>query len=163
MNKKGGTLLNQRFRIYPAIVISAWMLLSNGALVGQDVSSQQIIIEAIEKVRTGGTATIRSDAAERLAVLTHDIGPKDINDRTIADIISLLDLPEARFWVAICLGNLKSRAKIAAPRLIKLLAEEDCKYEAVSTADGIRIALTRIGVKPPPPNCENKKPKWNLE
>jgi hypothetical protein len=163
MNKKRGTCMNQSSRIYAVIIISAWMLLSKGALLGQDMSKQQIIIDAIEKVRNGQTSNIRCDAAEHLAVLTHDISPKEINNRTIAEIISLLDLPDARFWVAISLGNLKSRAKIATPRLMQLLVEEDCKYEAVSTADGIRIALTRIGVKPPPPNCENKKPKWNLE
>lgn len=69
-------------------------------------------------------------------------------------MVSLLDLPEARYWVAVSLGNVGPRARMAIPELKEILAEEDCLKESKSAAGGIRYALTKMGVKPPPAKCE---------
>jgi len=78
--------------------------------------------------------------------------------KTVADLVSLLDLPVGRYWVAVSLGNLGTRAKTAIPKLQQILAEEDCLQVSKSAAECIRFALTQMGVTPPPPpNCETKK------
>jgi beta-phosphoglucomutase-like phosphatase (HAD superfamily) len=106
----------------------------------------------IEMVRTAATSNSRDDAAQKLAKLTRKIDPKTVDDKTIASMIDLLDMPDARYWVAVSLGNLGSRAKVAIPKLQTLLAEEDGRHVSKSAADGIRFALSRMGVTPPPPN-----------
>ena len=75
----------------------------------------------------------------------------------MADITSLLDSPDdsVRFWVAAALGNLGPAAKAAAPKLLAMLPKADCINGAITSASGIRYALTKMGIKPPPPpKCE---------
>jgi beta-phosphoglucomutase-like phosphatase (HAD superfamily) len=113
------------------------------------------LADNIEMVRTAATSNSRDDAAQKLAKLTRKIDPKKVDDKTLASIIDLLDLPDARYWVAVSLGNLGRRAKVAIPKLQALLAEEDRRKVEKSAADGIRFALSRMGVTPPPPNYDN--------
>jgi hypothetical protein len=116
--------------------------------------------KTLEKVRAGKSVTIRTNAAERLSNIAHDVDPKLVDDKTLLDIVSLLDTHEdsVRFWVAGALGNLGPRAKAAVPKLLELLPEVDCIRGSLTSAASIRVALTRIGVTPPPePDCGNKK------
>jgi len=114
--------------------------------------------KTMAKVRTGSTSAIRDEAAEHLAGLTGGIDPNQVDDKTVADLVSLLDQPVGRYWVARCLGNLGTRAEIAIPKLQRLLPKEDCLRVGKSAAGGIRLALTQMRVTPPPPpNCEAKK------
>ena len=112
--------------------------------------------KTMAKVRNGGTVTSRTNAAERLAMLTRGIDPQKVDDRTLAEMVSLLDTKEdsVRAWVAAALGNLGRRAKVAVPRLLKLLPEVDCLRGELTSAPFIRVALKRIGETPPPrPTC----------
>src|SRR5207237_3820411 len=79
--------------------------------------------ETMAKVRNGKTSNSRTDAAEHLQTLTRRINPHKVDETTLTEIISLLDTQEdsVRAWVAASLGNLGPRAKVAAPRLLKLL------------------------------------------
>jgi len=142
------------FRLWFAVVASACLFLLSGTAQTGEPMSKKELTETIEKVRTGATSTIRDEAAQHLAELTRGINPKDIDDKTITDLVSLLDLREARYWVAVSLGNLGSRAKTAIPKLQQVLAEEDCLRVSKSAAGAIRHALAQMGVKPPPPKCE---------
>jgi hypothetical protein len=121
------------------------------------VSKQQLaedLAKTIAEVRTAATPTICSEAAEHLAQLTRKIDPKKVDDKAIADMVSLLDLPVGRYWVAVSLGNLGRRAKVAVPKLLELLPEEDCAHVDRSASGGIRWALKKMGIKPPPfPTC----------
>jgi hypothetical protein len=136
-----------------AIIASAVILvLPSTAFAGKTMSKKRFT-ETMVKVRTGANSTVRNEAAQHLAELTRGIDPNEIDDRTISDLVSLLDVPEARYWVAVCLGNLGPRAKIAVPRLQELLAEEDCLQVSKSAAGGIRFALARMGVKTSTPKC----------
>ena len=71
------------------------------------------IKETILTIRTGDTVTARTDAAERLALLTREVDSKNIDDGTLADIVSLLDGPDESAYgrVAAALGFLGPRAK----------------------------------------------------
>ncbi len=113
------------------------------------------LADNIEMIRTAATSNSRDDAAQKLAKVTRKIDPKKVDDKTLASIIDLLDMPDARYWVAVSLGNLGSRAKVAIPKLQALLAEEDRRKVEKSDADAIRFALARMGVTPPPPSYDD--------
>lgn len=144
-----------------AVIASAWIVLLSGAAHAKSdpMSKRQLteqLTETIAKVRTGGPPSMdRTNAAERLADLTRKIDPKKVDDRTLADLVSLLDISDdsVRYWVARCLGNLGPRAKIAIPKLQELLAEVDCLQGSKTSASGIRFALSRMGITPPSPTC----------
>jgi HEAT repeat protein len=111
------------------------------------------IEETMAKVSSDKTVDARTGAAEHLANLTQRINRKDITAALVTDIASLLDSPDdsVRYWVAIALGNLGPAAKAAAPKLEKMLPEADCINGAITSASGIRYALIKMGIKPPPP------------
>lgn len=144
-----------------AVIASVWMilLLSSTALTkaGRPTGKQltEELKETVAKVRTGATSAARTEAAERLAELTRGISPNQIDDGTLSELVSLLEVPEnsVRYWVARCLGNLGPRARIAVPKLQNILTEVDCLKGSKTSASGIRFALGRMGVKPPPPTC----------
>lgn len=110
----------------------------------------------ITKVRTGRTPNIRNLALEQIVPLVRSIKPKNIDDKILNDFIELLDIPDARFWVAQIIGLFGSRAKSTIPKLRQLLIIEECSYvdsllyPKFSAADGIRVALTQLGIDPPP-------------
>src|SRR5258706_9922519 len=114
-----------------AVIASVWMiLLLSGTAhtkAGQPTEKQltEQLTETVAKVRTGATSAARTEAAEHLAELTRGIDPNQIDDGTISELVSLLDVPEdsVRYWVARCLGNLGPRARIAVPKLQKILTE----------------------------------------
>jgi hypothetical protein len=139
-----------------AILLGRMLFLVVVAQAGEPTSKQQLA-EATEKVRTAATSLIRDEAARHLAELTRTIDPKQIDDKTITDLVSLLDSAPGRYWVAMSLGNVGPRAKIAIPKLKQLLAEEECRRVSKSAADGFRYALRRMGVVPPLPICETDK------
>jgi hypothetical protein len=113
--------------------------------------------ETMAKVRNGKTLNSRTDAAEHLATLTRGINPHRVDETTLTEMISLLDTQEdsVRAWVAASLGHLSPRAKVAVPRLLKLLPEVDCLPGSLTSAPFIRLALERLGeIPPPPPKCD---------
>jgi HEAT repeat protein len=115
------------------------------------------IKESIAKVSSGKTVDARTEAAERLASLTQKIGGKEVTEALVTDITSLLDSPDdsVRYWVATALGNLGPAAKAAVPKLQEMLPKADCINGAITSASGIRYALIKMGIKPPPPpKCE---------
>jgi HEAT repeat protein len=118
--------------------------------------------EMIAKVRTmSGPSMARTNAAEALSQLTKNIDPKKVDDKTLRDLVSLLDTPDGsvRLRVAAALGNLGPRAKMAVPALLRVIRETDCppKIETgVTLSATALVALKRIGVEPPPPDCKEK-------
>jgi len=127
-------------------------------MVKQEINRQ--ILKTIRKIRNEKTVTSRTDAAENLATLTRGINPHRVDDGTLAEMLSVLETKEdsVRAWVAVSLGNLGPRAKVAVPRLLKLLPEVDCLRGSLTSAPAIRLALKRMGeTPPPPPNCDAKE------
>jgi hypothetical protein len=113
------------------------------------------ITQTIAKVGTGESSTARTEAAEHLADLTRQVHAKSVDDKTIADLTSLLNTSDdsVRYWVARCLGNLGLRARAAIPELQKLLTEVDCLQGSKTSASGIRFALSQMDITPPPLRC----------
>jgi hypothetical protein len=141
-----------------AVIASACIFLLSGTVPAKgNFMAKRRVAEQIKKtiadVRTGATSAIREEAAQHLAQLTRGIDPSEVDDKTVDDLVSLLDLPEGRYWVAVCLGNLGPRARTAIPKLQAMLAQEDCLQVSKSAAGGIRSALAKMGVNPPPPKC----------
>jgi hypothetical protein len=115
----------------------------------------------IAKVRTMSVpSTARTDAAQAISQLTKQIDPKKVDDKTLKDLVSLLDTPDysVLLWVSAALGHLGPRAEMAVPALLRVIHETDCPVIAtgVLPSDAARVALTRIGVLPPPRNCKQK-------
>ncbi len=142
--------------------ICAALAITQVATANKEVDRARMndLIETIAKVRTGESATVRTKAAEHLSRLTSKISPNDVDDKTLNDLVSLLDTHEdsVRAWVAASLGNLGPRATVAAPKLLKILSEVDCLQVSLSSAPFIRVALKRMGVKvPPAPDCQESK------
>jgi len=105
------------------------------------------------KVQSDKTVDARTEAAQHLASLTQKISSKEVTEALVADLTSLLDSPDdsVRYWVAMALGNLGPAAKAAVPKLEELLPKADCINGTITSASGIRYALIKMGVKPPPP------------
>lgn len=145
----------------PSVAVCAALIaiLAGAAHARDNGKHMKQLTETIAQVRMAKTIDARTDAAEHLANLTKKIDPKEVDDKTLADLVSLLDTSDdsVRFWVAASLGNLGPRARAAVPKLLKILREVDCLNVELSSAPAIRVALKRIGVTPPPPpKCGDK-------
>jgi len=142
-----------RFGVLAAMLVCA--LCSTAQSRGAAVSKGQLE-ETIVSIQTGGTLTIRTNAAKRLSDLTRGIDPEEVDDASLKELVSLLSTNEdsVRAWVAVSLGHLGPRAKVAVPVLLKLLPEVDCLDGDLTSAPAIRLALKRMGETPPPrPEC----------
>ena len=132
------------------------------AKAGDPVLNKKIE-QAIARVRAEKSLNARYHAAEDLSTLLNGINPMLVDDKTVADMVRLLDDPEDAVlgWVAGSLGVFGPRAKAAVPKLLALLPAADCEraraFSGVTAADAIRPALERMGVKPPPYNPQNCK------
>jgi hypothetical protein len=76
--------------------------------------------ETISEVRKmNGPSKPGANAAEHLSQLTEKIDPKKVDDKTLDGMVSLRDTSNdfVRAWVAVALGNLGPRAKVAVPPL----------------------------------------------
>ena len=135
------------------------LLLLFSAVVGAakmkpDLNKQ--LADAIAKVRKAKTPAARYKAAQRLGAITYERDCRDVTDQNVALLISLLDIEDdgVRMWVASDLGDIGSRAKAAAPKLLSILAVSECMAWDRSSAATIPIALKKMGVDPPPRNCQ---------
>ncbi|MFI5125467.1 MAG: hypothetical protein ACHQJX_01430 [Candidatus Acidiferrales bacterium] len=139
-----------------ATLCAAFALLWPGmarAKAKRDINRQLQL--AIAKVRKAKTSDAEYDTAERLVALTYERDCSDVTDETIRSMVSLLNMQDdvVRMWVAAALGDIGPRAKIAAPKLLSILAEVECKDLDFSSEATIPIALKKMGVTPPPRNC----------
>ncbi len=137
----------------PPLAFSVALPVAGITQVREGVSLEEQLNNTMAAVKSGKTVNARTDAAENLANLTKRFSKKEVTERLVSDLTSLLDSPDdsVRFWIATALGDIGPPAKAAIPKLEKLLPEADCLNGAITSASGIRYALLRMGVKPPPP------------
>jgi hypothetical protein len=158
--QRGTYMLERGYRVQLLGPFIALMFLMAGtANAAGDHMLNRKLEQTIAKVRTEKSPMLREKAAENLAVLTNGINPKSVDDKTVAGMVSLLDIQDdsVRLWVAAALGHLGPRAKAAVPRLLALLPETDCLKGDLTSAAAIRPALERMGAKPPPFRPEDCK------
>ncbi len=147
-----------KLRVSKLLSLALCFVLSAAAGTSQG-SGESVVIGQIklsmEKVRSGKTMDARTEAAEHLASLTQKLSSNEITEALVTDLTNLLDSPDdsVRYWVAWALGNLGSSAKAAIPKLEELLPKADCINGAITSASGIRYALLKMGIKPPPRQC----------
>ncbi len=133
------------------VVLScSFLLAAQGASRGKgEMASMEQIRSTIANVRAAPSQDERREAAQHLATLVKSAGVKHFPEKLVTDITSLLDSSDdtVRYWVATAIGNIGPDAKSAIPRLKKMLPAADCINGAITSASGIRYALTRLGVK----------------
>lgn len=142
-------------RIYKLYAVAlCFVLAASGKAQGSaGPTSVKRIKETMARVRSEKTVDTRTDAAEHLARLTEKISSKVVTEALVTEMTALLDCPDdsVRYWVATALGNLGPIAKSAVPKLQEMLPAADCINGAITSASGIRYALIKMGIKPPPP------------
>jgi hypothetical protein len=92
----------------------------------QNLTLTKQLAETINKVRqTSGPSMARTNAAERLGDITRKIDPKQVDNKTLGDLIPPLNTSDdsVRLWVAGALGYLGPRAKPAVPKLLEVMRE----------------------------------------
>lgn len=157
-------MTNLRLKLFAAGACAVLMLTATcAAHPGSNAKLLRQIQETITKIQAmkGPPSMARTNEAEHLSELTEKVNSAEVNDRTLGNLISLLDnAPDdsVRLWVAAAIGNLGPRAKSAVPALLRDVRETDCIPLAEMTSAGAaRVALKRIGVVPPPlPDCKGK-------
>ncbi len=148
-----------KVRFYRLSSVALWGVLSVMSGMAR-ASGGPVLMEQIKgtiaRVQSDKTVDARTEAAEHLASLTREISRKEVTEKLVTDLTSLLDSPDdsVGYWVAWSLGNIGPAAKAAVPKLEAMLPKADCLNGAITSASGIRYALVRMGVKePPPPTC----------
>lgn len=147
--------MRMRLRLYALFSMALCVVLS--AMIGiarasGGPASMEQIKGTVAKVQSGKTVDARTDATEHLENLTRNISGREVTAKLVTDLISLLQPPDdsVRFYVVATLGNIGPNAKAAVPKLKKMLPKADCVNGVITTADAIRYALVRMGVKPAP-------------
>src|ERR1700733_11247514 len=140
------------------LTFSAAVMLERFAGATEASSYMKDFGDALVEARMGATPNARTGAAERLFVLTGEMKPEGVNNKTVNDLMSLLTGSDdsVRYWAARCLGALGPQAKIAIPMLQSILVDVDCLPGDKTSASGIRTALIQLGVTPPPYSCRTK-------
>ncbi len=144
-------------RISMPSVLALCCVFSGAAGAGRGPAAAKQIQETIAQVRSAKTVDARREAAEHLEGLVRRMKGKDVSEPLVGSITSLLHYRDVlvRYYVVLALEDLGPAAKSAAPKLLKILPEEDCVNGPITVGDAIRDALSRMGIKPPPPpDCE---------
>ena len=104
---------------------------------------------AVKQIAEAESPRLRFDRAQKLS---HWVGqhPNEVSLTDIQALAGLMSAPDdgVRFWTAGALGLLGGKAKSAAPQLQRALLERPCTNQPMTSASAIRLALSRIGVKP---------------
>src|SRR5580658_9911132 len=120
------------------------VLLSRPEIVTAHPTAPQVdVLHSIRRVRRTTGPNERTAAAEHLRDIVLATRAGEIDDPTIHDLASLLDirLDSVRYWIAEALGHFDSRAQFAAPELRRILAGEECVIAESSSQDMIRQIL----------------------
>jgi len=116
-------------------------------------SVRKEVSKTVAMVREGRSSTDRTIAAMHLCEITNGDTSRQVDDQTLHSIVGLLDIDDdsLHYWVALCLGhNFGPRARIAEPKLLKILDEAHCPQRGQGVGEGICTGLKQIGAELPP-------------
>jgi hypothetical protein len=141
-----------------ALTLVSFFVVSLGTGVGAAKAGQTTMIDVsaeIHKINEEKSQTLRTKYAEQLS---DSIETGDRQSITDADIDALARMmsdrdDSVRYWIATSLGYIGPRATRAIPQLEKALRDRACDKASKTSASAIRVAFSRIGVKPPEIPC----------
>jgi hypothetical protein len=101
----------------------------------------------LRELENKGPTVRRSEMAGDLAVHLLKTENACVTSNDIKTLTRLLhdDDDAMRFWSAVMIGNVGRRARSAIPALRSALTERPCLGLGVNSAQGIRIALVKLG------------------
>jgi HEAT repeat protein len=131
---------------------AAWGLLASFPSMGAD-SGSFVAIET-SAIKNEPSVNARTEDARQLAdqVRRSELAVSDADIELLADMLSDTD-DAVRYWIAMALGYIGPRAQRAVPALEKALQEIQCVHASKTSAEAIRLALTRIGATMPHHDC----------
>lgn len=98
-----------------------------------------------EQAKNEPSVNARTEDARQLAdqVRRNELAVSDADIQLLADMLSDRD-DSVRYWIAMSLGYIGPRTRPAVPALGKALEEVQCAHGSKTSADAIRLALTKI-------------------
>jgi hypothetical protein len=114
------------------------------------------IASRVDRVRNEPSTSLRTALAQRLA---DAIRAEDKGKITDSDIDALAGMmtdrdDSVRYWIAVSLGFIGTRAKRAAPQLQRAFRDIACIRGSLTSEPAIRQALSRIGADVPESHCK---------
>jgi hypothetical protein len=118
------------------------------------------VSSALREIASEKPGVPRFDKADALAARLDELGPACVTDSDIALMSNLMrdEDDSVRFAVAGMIGNLGQAGRAAIPALERALADRPCEDKTLTSASAIRVALWKLGEKPPgvrPLTCRN--------
>ena len=128
-----------------------------------EASRTQIILNLIAVIKNSDDRSTRFGKSHELAVTIYRAkrSGHSLDKSVIRGLGDLMEVPEARFWTALAIGQLGSRASSLAPKLMAAFDDESrrkqerLKREGIlidqgeDPQEGICVALKRIGAEAP--------------
>jgi hypothetical protein len=123
---------------------AAWGLLATLPSMGADSGS--LVATQTSAIKNEPSVSARTEDAQQLAdqVRLNELAVSDADIKLLADMLSDRD-DSVRYWIAMTLGYIGPRARPAVSALGKALEEIQCAHGSKTSADAIRLALTKIG------------------
>jgi hypothetical protein len=141
-----------RFILEILVVVPAVSLPARSAAVNA-VPTIVELRRAIQEVKKGDQTMKGFHAGDKFLDICDKIPADEIDDKTLAETMSLLDSPResVKTWGVRCLGRLGPRARAAIPKLKEMLPKADCIPGTITSAAYIRAVLEKLGEAVPPP------------
>jgi HEAT repeat protein len=123
---------------------AGWGLLASLPSIG--ANSDSLVAIETSAIKSEPSVNARTEDARKLAdqIRRNGLVVSDADIKLLADMLSDRD-DSVRYWIAMALGYIGPRAQQAVPALEKALREIQCVHASKTSADAIRLALTKIG------------------
>jgi hypothetical protein len=141
-------------------MLTCWCFLSLAMTAGAAMAGPTTMSDvsgAIQKIKEEQSRTLRTKDAEQLSDSIKREDPANISDADIDALAGMMSDRDdsVRMWIATSIGFIGPRARRAIPQLERALREVACdEYASLTSEPAIRLAYSRIGVKPPEILCK---------
>lgn len=127
------------------------------ANIGTNDKACDLLSVNVDLAENGESDKVREDAIYNVAEILRTRGYYcRLSDGDVKKIADMLDSEQGSMinWAAICLGYVGERARGTAPKMLTLLAKNECEtIRGLSFTGALRFALKRFGVSPPEAKC----------
>jgi PBS lyase HEAT-like repeat len=131
-------------RFLTIALCATWDLLA--CLPSMGANSGSLLAIETSAIRNERSVNARTEDARNLAdqVRRNELAVSNADIKLLVDMLSDRD-DSVRYWIAMALGYIGPRAQPAVPALEKALQEVQCVHASKTSADAMRLALTKIG------------------